>query len=243
MAIDNFPHIVGGGLGAAPDYEGSDDYMFGGAGFARFLFGKTQRYLMLTAFELQANLVDHPWFRIGPSLNYRFGRSDVDDPVVDKMREIDDTVEGGAFVGVEFIDGDNPRRRIVAMVDFLHDLGSEHDGYTVTVGARVWEPLSRAFDLGLGATFCYADDDYMDTYFSVDAKDSQRSGLPVFRADGGAKDVRFTSALVFHLSENWHLAAGVQYQRLMGDAEDSPVVDDRGSADQWYGGLGLGYSW
>ncbi len=47
----------------------------------------------------------------------------------------------------------------------------------------------------------------------------------------------------FHLNENWHLGGSAMYQRLLGDAEDSPVVDDRGSANQIFGGLAILYSW
>jgi len=37
--------------------------------------------------------------------------------------------------------------------------------------------------------------------------------------------------------------AGLFYQRLVGGAADSPIAKDRGSADQWIGGVGLGYIW
>ncbi len=243
ISIDNMPHVVGAGIGIVPDYEGSDDYMFGAAPFGKYQFPGRQQYILLKAFELQANLVNHPWFRFGPSLNYHFGRDDVDDDVVDRMDDIDDTVEGGAFVGVEFIDRSNPRKRFSADIDFLHDLGGEHDGYTISFGARGWYPVSRMFDIGIGGAFVYADGDYMSTYFDVDRSDSLRSGLPEFDADAGVKDIRINPVVVMHLSVNWHLAAGFQYRRLLGDAADSPIVDDRGSKNQWISGVGVAYSW
>ena len=46
-----------------------------------------------------------------------------------------------------------------------------------------------------------------------------------------------------HLSQHWHLAAGVRYERIVGDAEDSPVVAIAGSANQWIAGLGVAFSW
>jgi len=48
---------------------------------------------------------------------------------------------------------------------------------------------------------------------------------------------------IFSFSENWHLSGGVVYTRLLGDAADSPVVDDRGSKDQIFAGLGIAYAW
>lgn len=243
LAFDNMPRILGIGLGVVPDYEGSDDYTFGIAPFARFQFGDTERYIIVKAYEVQINLLDHPWLRLGPSLNYRFGRDDVDDKVVDDMKDIDDTVEAGGFIGVEFIDQANPRKRFMASVDFLADLGSEHDGYSIYFNTKVWYPVSRMFDIGLGAGFSYADSDYMETYFGVDRSDSARSGLPMFDADSGIKDLRIYPMAIMHLSPNWHVGAGVQYRVMVGDADDSPVVDDRGSSSQWIAGIGLGYSW
>ncbi len=48
---------------------------------------------------------------------------------------------------------------------------------------------------------------------------------------------------VFHFNRNWHLGAGVMYKRLLNDAADSPVVDDRGSADQLLAVVAGIYSW
>jgi len=244
FSIEQLPRVVGIGAGIVPDYEGSDDYTFGLAPFARYNFKGQARYLLLNAFELQCNLLNHPWLRLGPSLNYRFGRDDgVEDDVVKRMEEIDGTLEGGGFVGVEFIDGANPRKRFLASVDFLGDLSGSHDGYTILASARFWYPLSRMFDFGMGVSTTYASGNFMSTYFSVSQRDADRTGLPVYDADSGFKDVRLLPALVMHLSEKWHLGVGVQYRRLLGDAEDSPVVDERGSADQWIVGAGVAYSW
>ncbi len=244
LVIDNMPRVLGVGAGIVPDYEGSDDYTWGVAPFAKFKLEGHEQYLLIKAYEMQVNLVDHPWFRLGPSLNYHWGRDDdVEDHYVKKMKEIDGTLEAGGWIGVEFTDSDNPRKRFLADIDCLADIGDEHDGYTVSANVRGWYPLSAMFDAGLGFTVVYASDNYMETYFGVDKKDSLRSGLPVFDADSGVKDIRINPVLVMHLNMNWHVAAGIQYRRMLDDADDSPVVDKRGSSDQWIGGLGLAYSW
>ena len=38
---------------------------------------------------------------------------------------------------------------------------------------------------------------------------------------------------VIHLSDDWHLGAGVRWERLVGDAADRQIVDDRGSDALW----------
>jgi outer membrane protein len=83
----------------------------------------------------------------------------------------------------------------------------------------------------------------MDKYFGVSPKDSDRTGLPIFEAEAGVKEVRVIPAVVVHFSPKWHAGFGVRYARLLDDAEDSPVVDERGSADQWIAGAALAYAW
>jgi outer membrane scaffolding protein for murein synthesis (MipA/OmpV family) len=83
----------------------------------------------------------------------------------------------------------------------------------------------------------------MDTYFGVDLEDSFRSGLRRFSADSGFRDLSISPGLVWHLTKDWHIGAGVRYMRLLSDAEDSPVVDDVGDKNQWIGGIGVAYSW
>ncbi len=243
IAIENMPRVFGVGVGILPDYVGSDDYIVGAAPFGRYNFGKTNRYLELIATELSANVLNHPYWRLGPAANYRFGRDDVADAVVDKMEKIDDTVELGVIGGVEFISKTEPRKRFIALAEFLHDVAGGYDGYLVSLNARFWYPLLKVLDFTFGAGATYGSDNYMSTYFGVSQNDSQRSGLPVYDADGGIRDFQITPGIVIHFSYNWHLGIGLRYQRLLSDAADSPVVDDRGSANQFITGLALAYSW
>ena len=242
--VDQMRHMLGVAVGVAPDYEGSDDYQFVAAPYGKFIFENSERYIMVSGYELQINLINHPWFRLGPSLNYHPGRDDdVEDDVVSKMKDIDDTVEAGGFIGVEFIDSHNPRKRFLANIDFLADVGDEYNGYYITFSVRGWYPLTKRLDYGAGVVVTYADNDYMETYFGVDRRDSAATGLSVFDADSGVKDFRINQLLLFHLNQHWHLGAGFQYRRLVNDAEDSPIVDKRGDEDQWLGGIGIGYRW
>ncbi len=83
----------------------------------------------------------------------------------------------------------------------------------------------------------------MSSFFDVTSADAARSGLQAFDADDGFKDVTAFLALVYHFNPNWHVATGLRFQRLVSDAADSPIVDTRGSANQFVAGIGLAYSW
>ena len=244
FTIDNIPNVVGVGGGMFPDYIGSDDYQGGAAPFFRWTFKGSERYLQLWVTELSFNVLNHPNFALGPVLNYRFGRDDdVDDDVVAEMEEIEDTVEAGMFVSYVWKETSNPRQRFILSGEFLADIGGEYDGWNALASARYWYPIRKPIDLLFGVGANYGSSDYMDTYFGVSTADAARTGLRHFEADSGFRDVNATLAGVFHFSESWHLGVGVKYVGLMSDASDSPIVDDRGSSNQWVYGLGLAYSW
>lgn len=238
----NIPDFAGLAIGFAPDYIGADEYIFGPAPFGRFNWGGT-RDIVLVGNELSANVVNHPILRLGPIGRYRFGRSSVQDDVVKKMDDIDGTIELGAFVGAEFINEADPRIRLITKVSVTHDVGQVNNGLVVRGSANYWYPLAEFLTLGLATSISYANGNWMDTYFSVDSHDSRQSGLPMFGASGGVKDVWVGPYFLFHLSREWHVGSGLFYSRLLSDAADSPVVDDRGSKNQFIGGVGFLYAW
>src|SRR5512134_721193 len=79
FAIDNIPNVVGVAVGMVPDYMGSDDYSVAAAPMFRWTLKGTERYLQLNVTELSFNVLNHPNFVLGPVVNYRPGRKDVDD--------------------------------------------------------------------------------------------------------------------------------------------------------------------
>jgi MipA family protein len=238
------PHVAGAAIGFLPDYEGSDDYTFGIAPVFRYTFQRQERYIQLLANEFTANLLNHPNFRLGPILTYHFGRNNqIDDSRVKRMKEIDGTVEGGIFADYVFRLSQNPRHRFLVGGQAQYDLGGESHGWKFTGSARYFHPISTPVDLFLTTQLNFATKDYMDHYFAVDSTDAGRSGLPKYTAGGGAKDVALAGGVLFYLSRSWVTTAGLRYSRLFSHAADSPIVDDRGSENQLFGGVGIAYMW
>jgi len=238
----DMPNVVGLAVGMAPDYEGSDDTK--GAIAPAFNYQFDNRYIRLAGPYLSGNIINSEVWPFGPAPFYRGGRDDdVDDRAVKHMAEIDDAFELGAFVGFMIRDPKNPRIRYGMNLDFLTDVSDEHDGFTIQLSGRAWYPASEMFDVGIVGGVTYADDDYMCTYFSVTPQNVGTSGLALFEADGGIKDVYIQPMVMAHFSKSWHMAAGVRIKSLLSDAKDSPVVDDRGDSTQVTAGLAVAYSW
>ena len=70
---------------------------------------------------------------------------------------------------------------------------------------------------------------------------ARASGLRHFDAKGGVKDFGTSLTAVYALSPKWSLIGFGGYRRLVGDFKDSPVVRDAGRADQFSGGVGIGF--
>ncbi len=237
-----WPNFVGFGVGAYPDYIGSDDVKVGAAPLARIGLGGN-RFVRLVVNEMRINVIDHPYWRFGVEGLLRLSRKDVDDKVVKKIHSVDNTIDLGLFAGYNWINPKEFRKQAGIEVWGLADVTGTHDGWTAGLSLYGMYPLARMFSISGGAASTYGSGNYMDTYFGVTRKDSIASGLPVFSPDGSIRDVRGWTLLMLHLSKHWHLGAGLMYSRMVGEAEDSPIVTQRGSKDQWVFGGGVLYAW
>lgn len=242
VPIDSFPNIAMVGVGTAPDYLGSDDYLFGAVPALNwdvdFAIVKVMGNWAMLDFVPDSPLI------LGPTALLRFGRSDVDDPVVSALPDVDMTVELGAGIGYEFADSENPIKRVVVGGDIMFDVGGVHDDYAANLYVRGSYPLWWTGGTVVGSVgMTFVGDNFADTYFSVTPAGSALSGLPVFFADGGARDVRIGAGVIQSITPNWHVGAGALYMRLLGDAGDSPVVSIRGSENQFILGVGAAYAW
>jgi outer membrane scaffolding protein for murein synthesis (MipA/OmpV family) len=237
MAAQGF---LGAGVSGVPDYEGSDHYEAFPAVFGRYTWD-SGRYVDLgappdagRAAALKFNLMSGSGLELGPLLQYRFKRDDVDNDQVDRMKEVDSAVEAGAFVGIR------PGPWFVNLA-FAMDVSDEHDGTVADLQGGYKYEASANLNMTFSASLSYAGDDYMQTYFGVSPADSRRSGLRRYNADAGFKDWGLGVSAQYRFSQSWGLLGSLNYYRLMGDAEDSPLVDGVGDANQYKGVLALVY--
>ena len=173
--------------------------------------------------------------QIGPLLRYQFGRDQDDSTDLLGMGDIDGGVEAGGFVTY----GIGP---FSAGLTIFQDVSGSHDGLTARVSAGHRLPLGPKFTLRSEISTTWADSDYTETFFGVTAAQSARSGMRQYRPGSGVKDAGLTLDLDYKLTDNWGVTGRLGYKRLLGDSADSPLVKDRGAANQFSTGLFLGYS-
>jgi MipA family protein len=234
---------VGAGVGAAPDYEGSEDYKPVPIPYVKMDYGEFYGELRpsMRALQLRGNVVPSRSIQAGPVINYRGERDDVDNKRVDDLKKIDAAVELGAFAGYVFHNGVRKGTAAGINVQGAADVSGTYDGFLIQLGADYTTPINDAWQVSGRLSSTFADSNYMSTYFGIDRNDSNRSGLKEYDADAGFKDVGLTLGVDYRFAKNWMLGTSVGFTRLIGDAADSPVTDDEGNANQFFGGVMIGY--
>jgi len=243
---------VGVGGAIVPDYEGSDDYRIIPAAAIRgrvsgISFNTRGSYLFVDFIPKSGKSFD---FDAGPIVGVRFNsRRHIDDDVVKLLPNRKRAIEVGGFAGVSFHGLTNPYDTLSFQVDVLHDIGGAHKSTTLTPNLQFSTPVSRRtyVSADIGAEF--VGDRFADYYYTISPADSARTGgaLPAFNASGGMKN--WKTGLLVNQSITGDLLHGLsifglgQYSRLVGDFKRSPIVSQRGSANQWFGALGLAYTW
>lgn len=243
---------VGIGAGYGPSYDGSDDYVLfpapiaqGSVGGIEFGVRGPGLYADLIA---DSNNDSDVKFLAGPLMRVRLDRnSNIKDPVVALLGKEKVAVEIGATAGVSFAKVINPYDTLTVGSDFQWDVAGAHKGRVVTPSITYSTPLSTAIFTSLILSATHIDDNYADTYFSIDEAGSSASGLPQFDAKGGWKSYGASLLGGVDLSGDardggWGVYSFVSYSRMTNDAKISPVTSLRGDADQWFVAGGVSYT-
>ncbi|UCE94812.1 MAG: MipA/OmpV family protein [Flavobacteriaceae bacterium] len=227
-------HSVGLGVGAAPDYEGSEDYE---AVPMVMLSGRydSGRSFTLLGTRLFIDVLATKDYFFGPVLNYRMGRDDVDNQFVDAMSDIDDAFEAGLYAGFNI-------NNFIVAIEALADVSDTHEGTIAKIAADYKWEVSDSLNMTPGIFATYASDDYMDTYFGVNAANVGTSGFPNYKAEAGIKDAGVNLIVNYSTWANWGVMGIASYKSLLNDAEDSPVVKI-GDDGQAFIGLMAIYKW
>ena len=205
---------IGIGVSVAPRFEGSSDFVVNPLPLIRI-----DRFTLSNGFSLGGG--PEMGFSLGPSLNVRAPREAADTPALTGLADVDRAFE----IGVE--------ARYEASGMRLHgNLRRGFGGHEGWVGEAGLDFLARpAPDLTLhvGPRVSYADNQYMDTYFSVPAG---TANFATFDAGGGFKSVGAEIGARQDFGANWALEGAATYDRLIGDAGASPITDT-GTRDQF----------
>lgn len=230
---------VGVGATYGPDYEGSDDYAAGPLWNLRAAdLYHPETYFQIIGLAFTSNLLPHPHMRLGLAGGYRADYNDVDDSAVQSVRGTQDALLIGPTLGYDFLP--EPQRDAAVELDVLYD-AAHGNGGVVTPRFRASMPVADRLRGEGRVSATWASGDYMGNWFSVNQRDAARTGLDDYDADEGFKDLTLSGTLTWTFLDSWSLSGIASYSRMFGDAEDSPIVDEAGDANQLRAGLLASY--
>lgn len=173
--------------------------------------------------------------RIGPVIGLASGRDESDALV--GIGDVGTTVEAGAFAEAYV----TPKTRVRGEV--RKGFGG-HEGLVADLGAdMIMGSLEKGAHYSFGPRLRLADAKYMRAFYGVDAGQSARTGLAFHDPSGGAHSAGAVATANYRINERWGIESYARYDRLLGDAADSPLVRSAvGSRNQFEFGLGATYS-
>lgn len=231
--------ITGVGAMYAPDYEGSDDDTVMPVPFVEVSWRDRVRLTTegggpgIFATPLMAD-----GLRFDLGVRYEFGRYEDDNDALKGLGDLEVGAVAVARLGYEV----GP---VTLGLEVARDLTGDRNGLAATAKAEYGLQLLDDVRLSITPHVTWADDAYMSNSFGITAAQAARSarGLSRYDAGSGLKDAGIDLGIGYGLTDSIYLMGQVGYSRLLGDAADSPLVADEGSADQFSALLGLTYRW
>jgi outer membrane scaffolding protein for murein synthesis (MipA/OmpV family) len=218
---------IGGGTEYGPSYEGATHQSF-----------SFVPYLDITRFGAASEpsppddnfglpLIDWRGLEAGPVVGYSTGRSTSDDSALEGLPNIDFNVQAGIYAQYWLVP-DRFRLRFEGL-QALH----ENYGFVADLSADYFQPVGSRIMLSVGPRLSLADTAYMRNNFGITPEESAANGsLAPFDIGGGLKSVGFMVSADYRFTDTMSLQVYDKYDRLVGDAADSPIVRDIGSANQ-----------
>ncbi|MCC6915593.1 MAG: MipA/OmpV family protein [Rhodospirillaceae bacterium] len=237
-AIDLLPQDItnirlGVGPSIAPHYEGDDRYHIGVIPAVslrwRDLVEVNNNEVRIIAFKKLLNAdggeVGGGNLRFGPTVSIDFGRDEDVSADLRGLGSVGTSMELGAFVAYT----QGPMR---LRARARHDIVDGHGGGTLRLDAAYTVFQAAPVALGVNVSSTWATGDYMRSYFGISPAQSAASGLPAFDPGSGFKDVGAEVNANYIFASQWAVVTNVGYKRLIGGASGSPLVRQRGSANQ-----------
>lgn len=236
-------------VGAAPligpAFQGSDDIAL--SIFPDFRVNYKDKFFLSIPDGLGYNVINTKTWKVGPLVKIRFGRNEEDggnpflvtgdSDALQGLGDIGAAGEAGAFVQYSF-------KKLRTRAELRQGFGA-HDGWVADwnasfFGARKLPGMGAAI-YSFGPRVTFGGGDFIDPYFGIDAQQSANSGLAQFSADSGLYSMGFSGSLVKPVNDRFAVTAFASYDRLSGDVDDSPLIEERGTPNQFVVGIAFGY--
>lgn len=209
---------LGGGVGYAPVYEGSDEYDVLPVPIVNveykdgLFFGNVRNGI--GSYPLRGEN-----YKVGASVGYAPGRDESEDRKnLRGMGDVDASATANLLAEYDFG---------LALVSGKVSTALSGDyGTTAELSVSSRYPITEKVILSGAVGTLWADEEHMSNRFGVSSTQSARSGYAQYDAESGIKNVGFSVGATYLVTENWNANLTFIGSQLVGDAADSPIVKD-----------------
>ena len=221
---------IGVGPVYRPDYFGSDDFTWD---VDPAVFIRVRNFLFFDDDGADIALIGFSHFSAGPSLRVVGDRDESDNPALMGLGRIGTTFEFGGFAATTFLD------RYSVKFKVRHGLKTGHRG-TIVDGAMT-ALLFRFGGISTSASAhaSWVGNRYADAYFSVSPDQSLASGLPIYDANAGFRDIGGSLNSYINIFERWSLNPYITYSYIFDGFADTPIISQFGDQNQYTVGFHL----
>lgn len=231
---------IGAGAMYAPDFLGSKEHQLYALPYLSVKY-KDQFFASVPE-GIGYNIIRSNGWRMGPVAKYAMQRQENGNNIFriagnksNELRglgDVDGTLELGGFAEYtcrEWSAKAEARQGVNGHAGFVADLNANYTKVFHSFFQKEGSPLI----VSVGPRTTLVDSNYNQTYFGVTASQSARSGLSQYKAAGGLFSYGIGAAAILPITHtNLTVIWLAGYDRMAGDAGNSPLVQQRGSENQ-----------
>jgi MipA family protein len=226
---------VGAGAEYKPDFEGAKRSMLSPVPIFSIRRAGSAEQFRGPRDSASIALLDFGNLRAGPAGKLVAARKANNFVELNGLGDVNAAIELGGFVEYYAVDWFRTRAEV------RQGFGGHH-GVVADFSADVIVPVMQGLTISAGPRFTWESTQATAPYFAITAIQAAATGLPAFNARGGAHSVGAGAQVSYRFNPQWEVHSYVEYQRLLGDAANSPLVAVRGSPNQTTVGIGASYA-
>lgn len=224
---DTWVVTLGATVEYGPSYEGSKHYTFGALpSFDIHRLGEAQEHSAPDD-NFNYGLFDFHGLEIGPVVGLRDDRFDLNNLQLQSQRRVRWNFDAGGFAQYWLMEN-----QLRFRTEVRQSLWGG-DGLVGDLAVDWFQPVGDKWLLSVGPRMSLANSVYMRSNFGISPSQAARNAhVSTYDAGAGVKSVGFTVAATYTFSPAWSVQVYEKYNRLVGDAADSPITSRFGSPDQ-----------
>ncbi|MDM0110054.1 MipA/OmpV family protein [Variovorax sp. J22R24] len=224
-ADDSWRFSAGLGVFSRPKYPGSGDAQVVAvplvtANYGRYFIGGTPGAGF--PFGVGFNLIQDDSWRFGVALGGELSkpRKASDAPILNGWGDISQTALGSVFASYS-------HDWLTVRAFLVSDIAGNDQGTRFAVDIEGKYIVNEKLVLSAGPGITWANGRYTQTFYGIDARQSLIAGVPEYHAGSGVNSIRFSVGAQYQLNAQWGIGASVTAAWLQGDAERSPITEDK----------------